>query len=265
MSFTLGNIVSNLPAKSGGRNSWGNTADGSFPIIQAQQAVMEITETAELEELKYQTPVPPQTGILQMSVGVPVTPISTILATIATNANYPQFSTIATQIVDITDVFTYWIWFGGGVNSAGRTLEYRRITTLDMYTYGVTSNSNSSFGVAPPVYYSRFGSNLQVGPAPDRTYFNFLRVQLRHPFPTSSLAAAPIFAPASWQEAFEYATILKLAAGEGIQDSSIYKTAKDWLESRGMAPWQRRTLQQMRDERHNARALSLRTAVYTYR
>lgn len=264
MSFTLGDIVSGLPAKSAGRNNWGITTDNSLGINAAQQAVQEITETAELEELKYQTPVPPATAI-QMTAGSPVLKISTWLSTISGNSNYPQFQSIASAIVDITDVWAFWIWFQGGVNQSGRLLKYRRMPAVDMYTYGVTSSNQQAFGVAPPVYYSRFGSNYQVGPAPDQNYFYFVRMQLRHPFPAVSLASAPIFAPDSWKEIFQRSAIVKLAMDEGLQDTSIYKTNVDFLEKRGMAPWQLRTLQMQRDERHNERALSLRSEVYSHR
>ena len=264
MPYTLGQIVSGLPAKAAGRGNWGTTADGSLGMIAAQQAVMEITETAELEELKYQTPIPPL-GPLQMTAGNPIVPIANLLATIAGNTNFPQFQSIASQFVDITDVYTFWIWFQGGVNQSGRILEYRRIPAADMYTYGVTSSNQQSFGVAPPVYYSRFGAVLQLAPSPDQSYFYFVRVKLRHPWPSSSLNNAVIFAPDSWMEIFQYSAILRLAMNEGIQDSSIYKTAADFLTSRGMAPWQLRNLQMQRDERHNSRSMSLRANVYTHR
>lgn len=270
MSYTLGNIVAGLPSKGGGRQNWGTTTDGSVGIVAAQQVVMEITETAELEELKYQTPVPPSTP-LQMTAGNPIVPISTILGTIPTNTNYPQFQAVAAGISDITDCYDSWMWFtsagtpAAGVNQSGRILKYRRIPALDMYTYGVTSNQQTSFGVAPPTYFSRFGSNLQVGPSPDQAYFYFFRTKLRHPWPSSSLASAPIFAPDSWMQVFQYAAIYQLACDEGISDQSFVSTAKNYLESRRMAPWQLRKLQMERDEMHNERAISLRTSVYTFR
>lgn len=264
MSYTLGDIVSGIPAKGGGRSNWGTTADGSLGIVAAQQAVMEITETAELEELKYQTPVPTATP-LQMTVGNPFIPISTILGTIATNTNYPQFQSIASQFTDITDVYTFWLWFSGGVSQSGRYLEYRRVTAVDMYTYGVTSNNQQSYGIAPPVYYTRFGNQLQVGPAPNQAYNYFVRPKLRHPWPTSSLASATIFAPDSWLQIFQYAAVLQLAKDEGMQDSSIAKTANDFLKNRGMDSYTLRQVQMLRDERHNSRSMSLRTAVYTFR
>lgn len=265
MAYTLGDIVNGIPQKAGGRSNWGTTADGSLGIVAAQQAVMEITETAELEELKYQTPVPPLTGILQMAAGNPIIPIASILATIAGNTNYPQFQAIYQNIYDITDVFTFWLWFQGGVGNSGRNLEYRIVTALDMYTYGVTSQNVGSYGTAPPVYYTRFGANLQVGPAPDQSYYFFVRPKLRHPWPSSGLASAPIFAPDSWQQIFQYAAVCQLAKDEGMQDSSIYKTAMDFLKARGMDPYTLRQVQMLRDERHNSRSLSLRTPVYTFR
>lgn len=264
MSYTLGQIVAGLPAKSGGRNNWGLTADGSLGIVAAQQAVMEITETAELEELKYQTPVPPLTGIMQMTAGTPVISIASILATIPGNTNYPQFQAVAANIVDITDVYTFWLWFQGGVGQSGRNLDFRVITALDMYTYGITSNNAGSYGTAPPVYYSRFGSNLQVGPAPDQNYFFFVRPKLRHPWPSSSLSSAPIFAPDSWQQIFQYAAVYQLAKDEGMTDQSFAVTALNFLKQRGMDPYTLRQVQRLRDERHNSRSLSLRTQVYTH-
>ena len=133
-----------------------------------------------------------------------------------------------------------------------------------MYSFGITSNQQAGYGVAPPVYFSRFGSNLQVGPSPDQNYAYFFRVKLRHPFPTSSLAAAAIFAPDRWLQIFQYSAIRQLAADEGIQDSSIYKTASEYLEKRGMLPWQLAQLQMQRDEKHNERQASFRAAKYTF-
>ena len=134
-----------------------------------------------------------------------------------------------------------------------------------MYTYGVTSNLQTSDGVAPPAYFSRFGSNFQVGPAPNQNYYYFFRVKLRHPWPSSSLAAQTIFAPDSWMEAFQRDAIYKLATDEGISAQSIQQENKEWLERMGMAPWILRKLQMQRDETKNERMLSLRAPVYTYR
>jgi hypothetical protein len=267
--YTLGQIVSGIPAKSGGRNNWGTTGDGSLGIVAAQQVVMEITESAELEELKYQTPIPPLTPLI-LTAGNPIVPIATILATIGGNTAYPQFQSISSQIVDVTDQYDSWIWFSGGgyqpgaVNQSGRILKYRRVPAVDQYTFGVTSSNQTSYGVAPPVYFTRFNQNYMVGPSPNMAYSYFFRVKLRHPWPASSLASAQIFAPDSWMQIFQYAAVCQLAQDEGIQDSSIYKTAADWLERRRMAPWQLRQLQMERDEKHNERQISMRTAKYTF-
>lgn len=181
MSFTVASCVRNLPAKFGNRLDLVNFADGSKPIIAVQQAIGNLTESYEFEELKYQTPVPPITT-LALTTGNPVVTIASLLATIPANAAaFPQFQN--QNFIDVTDIYTMWLWFTGGVNQAGRTLDYRRVPVIDQDSYGITSSQQGSIGTAPPVYYTRFGSILQVGPVPDNNYQFFVRVKLRHPFP----------------------------------------------------------------------------------
>lgn len=201
--FTIGSCVANLPLKYGNKIELYNFSDPSGwpptpgvptyarPVQAVMEAIRELTETYEFEELKYQTPVPPLAP-LSMTQGNPIIPIATLLGTIPANSgNYPQFQN--QNILDITDVYTFWMWFNGGVNQAGRTLKYRRIPTVDTYSYGITNNSAGQLGVAPPVYCSRFGNVLQVGPVPDQNYQYFVRMKIRHPYPIGGYAS---FSPA---------------------------------------------------------------------
>lgn len=189
-NYTVGTAVSRLPAKFGNRVDVGDLSDGGKPATAVVQAVQELTETYEFEELKYQTSVPNLTPLI-LTVGNPLVPVVSILNDIQNNSIlYPQFQ--GQPFSDITDVYTFWMWFSGGVNQAGRTLKYRRVTTIDSYSYGITSN-NQGLGMAPPVYYTRFGNLLQVGPVPDKDYSFFVRVKLRHPFPFTAIAT---FTPA---------------------------------------------------------------------
>jgi hypothetical protein len=358
-SYTIGNCVQNLPFKFGNRQNFGfmvpgtanytnqNLADNSLAVIAVMEAIKELTETYEFEELKYQTPVPPA-QTLNLSQSNPIVPIGILLGSIAGNANYPQYQN--QNFVDVTDIYTFWMWFSGGVNQAGRTLKYRRITTVDNESYGVTSMTQGAVGVAPPVYYSRFGNILQVGPVPDQSYNYFVRVKLRHPFPvggtatfvpavltptiaggavtgitvvqggtgypvsagnvplvfspspsgavasatantntsgiitsvnlssggnnyssaptcnTAAIQAQQVFAPDSWQEIFEYAACSRLALWEGASeyiamfDNELAKKIK----GTGVMTTAERIAQMQRDERHNERQISLRTAAYTY-
>src|SRR5215831_19381530 len=170
--YTIGDCVRNLPLKFGGRTDISSLADGFKGPTAVAEAVKELTETYEFEELKYQTPVPPA-ATLGLTAGNPIIPIGLLLGTIAGNTVYPQFQN--QNWADITDVYTNWLWFSGGVNQAGRVLKYRRVTTIDTYSYGITSNFQGQLGVAPPVYYSRFGNIIQVGPVPDQNYQYFFR------------------------------------------------------------------------------------------
>jgi hypothetical protein len=188
---TIGALASGLPRKYGNRQDLNNIADGSNSIVALTQVIEAITETYEFEELKFQTPIPPDTP-LSLATSNPVVPISTLLQTITTQsatypnlaALYPQF--IGQNIVDLTDVFTFWMWYSGGTNQAGRTLKYRRVTTVDQDSYGITSSTQGAVGLAPPIFYTRFGQSLQVGPSPDNPYQFFVRLKIRHPVPYTS-------------------------------------------------------------------------------
>lgn len=202
-SYTIGDCINHLPFKMGNRQDFGfpvigtssftnlNLGDGSIATVAMLEAIKELTETYEFEELKYQTPVPSATP-LALTTGQPVVSIASLMATIAGNALYPQFQT--QNIIDLTDVYTFWIWFSGGVNQAGRTLKYRRVTTVDMVSYGITSNVQGNIGVAIPVYYTRFGNILQIGPVPNQNYNFFVRFKIRHPYPVGGSAT---FVPAT--------------------------------------------------------------------
>jgi len=188
---TIGALAGGIPRKYGNRLDLSNIADGADAIVALVESIRELTETFEFEELKYVTPQPPLSP-LSLIAGQPIVTIASLLATIPTqSASYPLFQN--QNFLDITDVYTFWMWFQGGVNQAGRSLKYRRVTTVDNDSFGITSNTQGQVGVAPPVYYTRFGNILQVGPAPDNNYQFFVRVKLRHPFPFT-----PPFIPASF-------------------------------------------------------------------
>ena len=190
---TIGALASGLPNKYGNRQDLAVIADGSKPITAIRQSIAELSETYEFEELKYQTPVPPTTP-LKMTTSQPIISIASLLATIAANTAFPQFQN--QNVVDITDVYTFWMWFSGGVNQAGRTLDYRRVPTVDQDSYGITSNTQGAVGTAPPTYFTRFNNVLQVGPAPDNPYTFFVRMKLRHPMPYTEPFIPAVLTPA---------------------------------------------------------------------
>lgn len=212
---TIAALVSGLPKKYGNRLDLNNTADGSTPITAMKQTIDELTETYEFEELKYQTPTPPLIP-LTLTPSNPIVPIASLIATIQGNTNYPQFAN--QNFVDLTDVYTFWIWFSGGVNQAGRTLKYRRVTTIDQDSYGITSATQGTIGIAPPVYFTRFGSLLQVGPSPDNAYQFFVRFKLRHPFPINEPFNTAILTPAVAAGAITGVTVT--SGGTGYQPSA---------------------------------------------
>lgn len=216
---TIGALASGLPNKYGNRQDLAIIADGSKPITAIRQSIAELSETYEFEELKYQTPVPPSTP-LQMTTSQPIISIASLLATIAANSNFPQFQT--QNVVDITDVYTFWMWFSGGVNQAGRTLDYRRVPTVDQDSYGITSNTQGAVGTAPPTYFTRFNNVLQVGPAPDNPYTFFVRMKLRHPMP--------------YKDPFIPAVLNPTVAGGAITGATVSSGGSGYLPSISTIP-----------------------------
>lgn len=203
-------MVAGIPPKFGNRLNLASTMDGSKPIVAVRQTISELTETFEFEELKAQTPVPPA-STLAMATSQPVIPIATLIAAVEGNAAYPQFQN--QNFTDITDIYDFWMWFSSGVNQAGRTLDYRRVPTVDQDSYGITSNTQGAIGIAPPTYYTRFGNVLQVGPAPDNPYQYFVRMKLRHPFPFNPPFVAAVLTPAITGGAITGVTVAMGGAG----------------------------------------------------
>jgi hypothetical protein len=64
-----------------------------------------------------------------------------------------------------------------------------------------------------PAKWTRFGTNIWVGPQPNQQYTTFMVYQRRHPFNDQNLASSPIYMPPEWAEVVDYAAAYRLAAG----------------------------------------------------
>src|SRR5882762_4070829 len=200
-NITIQTLYPGIVSKFGGRQNFGPSNVTSALYVQAcQQAIQELTETYEFEELKVPSPIVP------------------ILYGVSTYAIAP-FIPAGQLAWDITDIYDWGFWLNPGSQTGPfRIMKYRRVGTVDYYQFGTTAP-------APPVYFSRFGSpwgisgpngNLTIGPIPNNLYYSFMRFKARHPF-TSSIYDSPIYIPDSWQEIIEYAACLRLAIGEGAE------------------------------------------------
>jgi hypothetical protein len=250
-NFQIQSLYPGIVAKFGGRGNFGPAASSSALYVQpAQQAIQELTETYEFEELKVPSP------IVAINQGVSTYPISAFIPT-------------GQLTWDITDIFDWGFWLNPGSQVGPfRIMKYRRVGTVDYYQFGTTAP-------APPVYFSRFGSpwgiagpngNLVIGPIPDNTYFSFMRFKARHPF-TPTVFDSPIYMPDSWQEIVEYATCLRLAIGEGAEKYiGIFKNILygDPKRPGDLGLLKAREAQMERDANHNERQISVVMQTFTY-
>jgi hypothetical protein len=118
-----------------------------------------------------------------------------------------------------------------------------------------------------PAKWTRFGSNIWVGPQPNQTYTIFMSYQRRHPFPSgatgANLNSAPVYMPVEWLEIVEYCAAYRLAAGplrwmDGAKDlrTMLYgdPAADDRMANLGLI--KARFYQQMLDQRIHSRQLT---------
>lgn len=241
---SVGSLVPSVVAKFGNRQDLNSDADGSPAVVAILESVAELTETYEFEELKYRSPVgnlvfgQSEYAIPDLIAGNPI------------------------SATDLTKMFTINFWFEGQVNAV-RELKYRRYPTVVMYAFGLGGQSNID---TPPIYWSRYNSNISLAPAPDKNYYYFIMMQLRHPTPTSSQSSQLIYMPDSWRDIVAYNAAMRLAANEGAFDysSNIYKILHGDPKTSQPGLIFGRVPQMERDEQMNERQLSLAMMRYTY-
>lgn len=253
-NLLISDLYQGIVNKFGGRLNLGpQNSTTALYVTSARDAIRELTETYEFEELKVPSPIVP----IQMGV-----------ATYSISAFIP---TTGEQEFDITDIYDWGFWLNPGTNNGPfRIMKYRRVPTVDQYQFGTTAP-------APPVYFSRFGAPqgispasknfpLVVGPIPDQTYLSFMRFKARHPF-TTNLYDSPIYLPDSWQEIIEYSTCLRLAINQGSEQFiGTYKTILygDPKRPQDVGLVKARASQMERDANHNERQISVVMSTYSY-
>lgn len=240
---TVASLVPSVVSKFGNRQDYNQTADGTPTVTAILESVSELTETYEFEELKFRSPVS------QLVQGQSEYPISSLIADNPINAT------------DLTRMFTITFWFEGET-AAVRNMKYRRYPTVVMYAFGLGGDGNIE---TPPIYWSRYNSNISMAPAPDQNYNYFIMSQLRHPFPTTSQAGQLIYMPVSWRDIVAYSAAMRLASNEGAWDyyNNIYRLLHGNPETGQPGLIKGRIPQMERDEMMNERQLSLQVSRYT--
>jgi hypothetical protein len=254
-NLTIQNLYPGIVAKMQGRSNLGPAASTTaLYTIASREAIQELTETYEFEELKVPSP------IVTIQMGVSTYSIASFIPTDSTDTEF-----------DLTDIYDWGFWLNPGQQQGPfRIMKYRRVPTVDQYQFGTTNP-------APPVYFSRFGAPqgispaaanfpLVIGPIPDQNYLSFMRFKARHPF-TTLIYDSPIYMPDSWQEIIEYSAALRLATWQGATDFvALFRTILFGDPKNPQQPGlvKARYAQMERDANHNERQVTVVMNPYSY-
>lgn len=211
-----------------------------------KRAIQEICESNPFEELKVTGPT------VALTTGQSLYPVSTFLNPGNDYVQIPSFCVY----VDYPN------------NTVVTTMLYKTVMAIDPMATTATQ------GV--PSRWTRFGTNIIIGPTPNQTYSVFMRYQVRHNFPLdeTDLSGVMVYVPDTWEEIVTYAAAERIAVVKRWNDQATYlhnilwgdpasQTKDGTLARPGLIA--ARTLQIERDQQHNSRQLMIRVSRYNPR
>jgi len=206
-----------------------------------KRAVQEICESMPFEELKITGPT------VQLTIGQPNYPVSFFLQPGDDYVQIPSFIIF----VDFPN------------NTVQTTIQYKTVMAIDPMLGSATQGL--------PSRWTRYGTQIFLGPVTNNTYAVFMRYQLRHRFPLdeTNLSGTMVYVPDTWEEIIYYAAAERIAVVKRWNDQATYlhqllygdpnsKLADGTLGRPGLIA--ARTLQIERDQQHNSRQLMIRTS-----
>ena len=204
-----------------------------------KRAIQEICESMPFEELKITGPT------VQLTVGQSTYPVSFFLNPGDDYVQIPSFIIF----VDFPN------------NTVQTTIQYKTMMAIDPMLGSATQGL--------PSRWTRYGTNIMLGPVANQTYGVFMRYQVRHRFPLdeANLSGTMVHVPDTWEEIIYYAAAERIAVVKRWNDQATYlhqllygdplSQMKDGTLGRpGLIA--ARTLQIERDGQHNSRALMVR-------
>lgn len=202
-----------------------------------KRAVQELCESNTFEELKITGPT------VALTAGTVSYPVTTFM--LDSGDDYVQIPSFAV-FVDFPN------------NTIVQPIQYKTVMAIEPMIAGAT--------VGVPSRWTRYGTNILIGPNPNQPYSVFMRYQMRHRFPNdeSQLGGVTLYIPDTWEEIVAYAAAERIAVIKRWNDQADYlhkllygdpaSQQKDGTLGRpGLLG--ARTLQIERDQRHNSRQL----------
>lgn len=148
--------------------------------LYARYALTEITESYPFEELRTTGPN------YALTTGQAIYPVSVFL----------------NQADSYTSPESFGIYVDYPTNTVVSVIKYRTPKAIEMMIAPATQ------GV--PSYFTRYGSNLHLGPTPNQPYTVFLRYQVKHAFSNPPQLGDALYLPHSWYDIAAYATAMRI-------------------------------------------------------
>lgn len=209
-----------------------------------RKAIIELTESTPFEELRRTGPT------------VSLTP---------NQATYP-----VSFFLNVSDDYNFMESLVIFIDPSANTVFY----ALDYMTPKAIESIISPATVGLPAYWSRFGTNLLLGPVPNQAYTMHAHYQVKHPFPEdfSVLSVQTLMLPDSWEEVVIYAAALRIAIVKRLSDQKTmlhdtlfgdpeFQVSEGKRGRPGLVA--ARLLQVERDQKFNTRRLGILSPRYT--
>lgn len=147
------------------------------------RALQEITESYPFEELRTTGP------LVTLTIGQSIYPVTAFLNTGD----------------DYTSNESFAIYVDFPTNSVVANIDYKTPKAIE------TMIAPATQGI--PSRWTRYGSNIHLGPTPNNTYTVFMRYQVRYGYPItdSAISALPLRVPDTWEEIVAYSAAMRIA------------------------------------------------------
>jgi hypothetical protein len=146
-----------------------------------KSAIMEVAESYPFEELRTTGPN------FNLTIGQSVYPLTSFM-------NTPD---------DYTSNESFAIYVDYPNNTVVSDLKYKTPRAIELMIAPATQGT--------PSRWTRYGSNIHLGPTPNQPYTVFMRYQVKHVFSNPPAISDPIYIPESWFEIVAYATAMRIA------------------------------------------------------
>jgi hypothetical protein len=222
----------------------GRTDVASIVPKYMRRSLQEITASTVFEELRTTGPT------VSLTTGVSLYPVSTFL----------------NPGDDVTSVEVFAIYVDFPQNTIVQAMDYKTPKAIEQMIAPAT--------MGLPSRWSRYGTQIFLGPNPNQPYSCYMRYQVRHPFPDdpSQLSQAKVYVPPDWEEIIVYATALRIAVVKRWNDQVTFLHQylygdPEFMQTQGKQGrpgiLSARLLQVERDQMFNSRQISVIVPRYT--